>query len=85
MSALAERTRKEAEKKDMIPHDKTGFRKGMGTIDNIYVLNYVMNRQLTRKERKLMALFIDLKGAFDIIGREVLIEAMREREREGKG
>lgn len=44
MSALAERTRKEAEKKDMIPHYKTGFRKGMGTIDNIYVLNYVMNR-----------------------------------------
>lgn len=32
-----------------------------------------------------MALFIDLKGAFDIIGREVLIEAMRERERERKG
>lgn len=42
--ALAERTRKEAEEKDMIPHDKTGFREGMGTIDNIYVLNYVMNR-----------------------------------------
>lgn len=43
-SALAERTREEAEEKDMIPHDKTGFREGMGTIDNIYVLNYVMNR-----------------------------------------
>lgn len=44
MSALAERTREEAEEKDMIPHDKTGFREGMGTIDYIYVLNYVMNR-----------------------------------------
>lgn len=32
-----------------------------------------------------MALFINLKGAFDIMDREVLIEAMREREREGKG
>lgn len=29
-----------------------------------------------------MALFIDLKGAFDIMDREVLIEGMRERERE---
>lgn len=34
-SALAERTREETEEKDMIPHDKTGFREGMGTIDNI--------------------------------------------------
>lgn len=32
-----------------------------------------------------MALFIDLKGAFDIMDREVLIEAMREREREREG
>ncbi|XP_011861973.1 PREDICTED: uncharacterized protein LOC105558726, partial [Vollenhovia emeryi] len=38
---LAERIKKECEEKGIIPHNQTGFRQGMGTIDNIYVLNYL--------------------------------------------
>lgn len=51
----------------------------MGTIDNIYVLNYVINRQLGKKKEKMVALFIDLKAAFDSVDREILVKAMRER------
>lgn len=35
MMVLAERVRKECEGKGMIPQNQTGFRKGMGTLDNI--------------------------------------------------
>lgn len=34
------------------------FRQRMGTIDNIYVLNYLINRQLGRGTR-MVALFVD--------------------------
>lgn len=57
---------------------ESGFRKGMGTIDNIYVLNYLINRQLGRG-RRMVALFVDLKTAFDMIDRKILCETMRER------
>lgn len=47
---LAEKLRKEVERKGIVPENQTRFIRGMGTIDNIYVLNYVINRQLDRKE-----------------------------------
>lgn len=78
-SALVERIKKEVEKKGVISQNQTGFRKGMGTMDNIYVLNYMVNRQLEKKGGKLVALFVDLKAAFDSVDREVLMEVMRER------
>jgi len=51
-----------------------------GNGDSIYVINYLINRQLERKGGKLVALFVDLKAAFDSVDREVLTGAMRERE-----
>ena len=76
---LAERIRREVEEKGMIPRNQTGFRKGMGTVDNIYVLNYMVNRQIEKKKGKMVAMFVDLKAAFDSVDRGKLIEAMRER------
>lgn len=63
----------------MVPQSQTGFRKGMGVIDNIYVLNYLVNKQLKRKDGRMVATFVDLKAALDSMDREVLMEAMRER------
>lgn len=61
-----------------------GFRKGMRTIDNIYTLNYLINRQINRKKGKMVILFVNIKAAFDLVDREKLIEAMRRRKvREG--
>lgn len=75
---LAERIKKECKEKEVIPRNQTGFRKGMGTMDNIYVINYLIGRQL-RKGKRLVAHFVDLKTAFDMIDREVLCETMRRR------
>lgn len=38
-------------------------------MDNIFVLNYLTNRQLEKKGGKLIALFVDLKAAFDTVSR----------------
>lgn len=61
----------------MLPPSQAGFRKGMGCIDNIYVLNHLINGQVTRKERKMVVFFIDLKVAFDSVDRKVLMSTMR--------
>ena len=53
------------------------FRRGVGSIDNIYVLNYLINRQLGRKGKNMVVVFIDMKAAFDSVDREVLVKAMR--------
>jgi len=76
---LAERLRKEVEEKGIIPKNQAGFRKGLGAIDNIYVLNYLVNRQLGRKRGGMTALFIDLKAAFDTVDRSCLLKTMEER------
>lgn len=71
--------RGEVEEKRIVPHYQTEFRKLMGTIDNVYVMNYFIGRQVGKKRRKLVAMFVDLKAAFDSVDRGVLIKAMRGR------
>jgi len=75
---LEEKLREETESKRMIPQNQVGFRKDMGVMDNIYVVNYLINRQLG-KGKGLTMMFIDLKAAFDSVDRRVLIEALEER------
>ncbi|KAL6417094.1 hypothetical protein ACFW04_011516 [Cataglyphis niger] len=49
-SVLAGRLSEEVEEKGLVPQNQTGFRKGLGTMDNIFILNYLMNRQLSKKK-----------------------------------
>lgn len=56
---------------------KAGFRKGMGTIDQIYALNYLINRQIEKEKGKMTVTFIDLKAAFDSVNKDELIKTMR--------
>lgn len=78
-AVLAKRLEEEAEEKGMIPPNQTGFRRGVGTIDNVYVLNYVVNREVAEERGKLVALFIDLKAAFDSVDRKIMMDALEER------
>lgn len=41
---LTERLRKEVEGKEMLSKNQVGFRKRKGTMDNIFVLKYLINR-----------------------------------------
>jgi len=46
---LGERLEREVEEGDRIPHNQTGFRKEMGTVDNINILNYIVNKQICKE------------------------------------
>lgn len=48
-------------------------------LDNIYVVNFLVNRQLKRKGGMVVAVFLNLKATFDSLDRKVLFEEMRER------
>lgn len=81
---LGERLEREVEEGGRVPQNQTGFRNGMETIDNIYVLNYLVNKQICREKGKLVAFFVDLRAAFDSVDREILWRAMKKKEiREG--
>ncbi|KAL6416610.1 hypothetical protein ACFW04_013312 [Cataglyphis niger] len=49
-SVLAGRLSEEVEDKGLVPQNQTGFRKELGTMDNIFILNYLVNRQLSKKK-----------------------------------
>jgi len=61
IAALAEMLREEIEEKGLIPPNQTGFKRGMGTMDNIFVLNHLINRQIEKKGGKMVAIFMDLR------------------------
>ncbi|KAG7198943.1 hypothetical protein KM043_015755 [Ampulex compressa] len=66
---LAERLREQVKEKGILPEGQARFRKGRGTVDNIYILDYLVNRQIGRKGDKLVAFAVDLKVAFDSVDR----------------
>lgn len=46
-------------------------------MDALYVINYVVNRGITKKTGKVFAFFADLKAAFDKVNRIKLQEMLR--------
>lgn len=73
----AVRLREDVERKKIVPQNQTGFRRGMEMIDNIYVLNYLVNRQIAKKGKEMLGFFIDLRAAFDRVNRKLLVEELR--------
>jgi len=58
-------------------NNQIGFRKGKGTMDNIRAK--FCNRQIAKKEGGMVVMLVDLKVAFDMVNREVLLDSMREK------
>lgn len=79
-SILADRLREELEERKLLSENQLGFKKCRRTMDAVYVMNYLVNRQVSRKMGILVALFVDLKAAYNSVGKETVIRAM-----EGKG
>lgn len=48
-------------------------------MNNVYTLNYIVNRQIGKKGGKMVALIVDLRAAFNSVDRGELWETMRER------
>lgn len=68
---LYKRLEREVFAKGILPEGQAGFRKERSTMDNIFVLDYVVQSPKVRKE-KTYALFVDLKAAFDMVNRKKL-------------
>lgn len=63
----------------MLPESQGGFRKGRGTIDNIFILNHIIQREERNKEKKVYAIFMNFKAAFDNVNRRRLWEILGEK------
>lgn len=48
MLILVERLEEVVEEKGLFPPNHIRYRKGMGALDNVYIVNYLINRQLSR-------------------------------------
>jgi hypothetical protein len=78
-SVLSERMKREIEEKGVLPDSQAGFRKGRGTVDNVYILDHLARKEVRKKGGRMYALFIDFKAAFDKVDRVKMFECMRER------
>lgn len=78
---LRKRLEKETEEKGLVPESQAGFRKGRSTIDNIFVLNHIMQREKRQggKDMKVYMLFADLKAAFDNVDRDILWKELKRK------
>lgn len=65
--------------KEILSETQAGFRRGMGTIDQVYALNYLVSRQLGRQGGKMSAAFINFRAAFDSVDRGILLKTLRQR------
>lgn len=65
---IEERLREEVNKIRILPDTQTGFKKNRSTMDNLYILNHTIRKEINKRGGK--AFFVDLKAVFDIINRE---------------
>ena len=74
---IGDRLTKWAIERNVLVGEQAGFRKGFSTVDNAFVLNYMVEREL-QKGGTLNACFIDFQKAFDSVNREILWIKMRQ-------
>lgn len=77
---LENKLKQETEEKGILPETQAGFRKNRSGIDNIYILNQIIEKELTNKGGTVYCLFVDFKAAFDLINREKLWEYLKRKE-----
>lgn len=61
----------EIEEKKTLGDTQAGFRKGRCTIDNVYIMQQVIEKELKIREGKIYVHIVNLKAAFDESGRIV--------------
>lgn len=69
---LRKRLEETMDRKNLLPENQGGFRKGRSIIANIFILNHLVRREGTRTDKKIYSIFVDLRAAFDNVGRETL-------------
>ena len=71
---LDNRLRSWLQKTERLAAEQSGFREGHSTIDQIFTLKCLVDKFINKKGGKLYVAFLDLKGAFDNVKRELLMK-----------
>lgn len=74
-SILNEKLKEEAEEK--LQETQFRFREERGTMDAVYVMNHIINKELKKKGEKVFAFFADLKVTFDKVDRRELNDMIK--------
>lgn len=69
---------------DCIPEAQAGFRKGYSTIDNIFCLQSLVQKYLTKQGGRFYTLFVDFSKAYDSVHREKLLYLLLKKGVHGK-
>ena len=83
-SIINERLSRFCEDNDLIPEAQAGFRKGYSTIDNIFTLQSLVQKYLTKQGGRFYTLFVDFSKAFDCIDRVKLLFVLLHKGVHGK-
>jgi len=75
---IKERLEKEMKEKKLMEETQTGYRKGKGTLEAIYIVKTAMEEETKKEKGEIFLFFADMKGAFDKIRREKLWELMEQ-------
>jgi hypothetical protein len=73
---LNKRLRTWLDTNNVISECQAGFRKNYSTVDQIFNLNALIQKTLSRKGRKLYVAFVDFKKAFDSVKHNKLFECL---------
>lgn len=79
VEVLNTRLEKEIEVKGLLPESQAEFRRERETIENVFILNHIIQRERIKEDNKVYALFVDLKAAFDTVNREKMEAAISKR------
>ena len=64
--------------KKLISPKQIGFMKGMRTSDHIFFLQTVVEKIVKKNKKKLFAVFIDFKKAYDTVDRNILMRRLKQ-------
>ena len=70
--------------KDLLPESQAGGRRGYSTIDNIFCLQSLVQKYLSKKSGRFYILFVDFSKAYDSVNRSRLWEILIENGLKGK-
>ena len=83
VSILNKRVSRWLETEGKLANEQAGFREGFATVDQIFILNELINRQKKAKKKWVCA-FLDIKRAYDVVWRDAMWKIMWESGIRGK-
>ena len=67
------------EEKNILLEIQVEFKKSGSTIDNIYILQHIIERETAKPQGKVFTFFVVFEAAFDKVARTILWRTMERR------